>query len=47
MKKSDIVCIAETWFCDDIVEAECTIRGYSLAWPDPIPHRGKGSGTWP
>ena len=19
----------------------------SLAWPDPIPHRGKGSGTWP
>ena len=20
---------------------------YSLTWPDPIPHRGKGSGTWP
>ena len=19
----------------------------SLTWPDPIPHRGKGSGTWP
>ena len=19
----------------------------SLVWPDPIPHRGKGSGTWP
>jgi len=19
----------------------------SLAWPDPIPHRGKGSGIWP
>jgi len=21
--------------------------GSSLAWPDPIPHRGKGSGIWP
>ena len=20
---------------------------HSLAWPDPIPHRGKGSGIWP
>ena len=20
---------------------------FSLAWPDPIPHWGKGSGTWP
>ena len=19
----------------------------SLAWPDPIPHQGKGSRTWP
>ena len=23
-----------------------TVSG-SLAWPDPIPHRGKGSGIWP
>ena len=29
MEKPDIVCITETWFCDDIVEAECTIRGYT------------------
>ena len=24
-----------------------TIKLHSLLWPDPIQHRGKGSGTWP
>jgi len=38
-------------------ERECSDKGHiypdppttppSLAWPDPIPHRGKGSGPWP
>ena len=26
---------------------ESGMRLHSLVWPDPIPHRGKGSGTWP
>jgi len=25
----------------------CKMFPCSLAWPDPIPHRGKGSGIWP
>jgi len=29
MEKPDIVCITKTWFCDDIVGAECTVRGYT------------------
>ena len=29
--------------------ADCIPRTitHSLAWPDPIPHQGKGSATWP
>ena len=34
------LCVGET-------RHEAVCRGDSLAWPDPIPHRGKGSGIWP
>jgi len=48
---ADQVCICS---CDCGLSPSCSSgRGSlhmlctSLAWPDPIPHRGKGSGTWP
>ena len=28
IEKPDVVCITETWFCNDIAETECTIHGY-------------------
>jgi len=29
-----------------VVINELSMLQYSLAWPAPIPHRGKGSGIW-
>ena len=40
MEKPNVVCITKTWFCDDIVEAECTIHGYTSVRCDRNRHGG-------
>ena len=40
MEKPDVVCITETWFCNDITETECTIHGYRCVRCDRNRHGG-------
>ena len=40
MEKPDVVCITETWFCNDIAETECTIHGYRCVRCDRNRHGG-------
>ena len=40
MEKPDVVCITETWLCEDIIESECVIRGYKCIRYDRNRHGG-------
>ena len=40
MEKPDIVCLTETWLCEDITESECVIPGYKCIRYDRDRHGG-------
>ena len=40
LEKPDIVCITETWLCDDITMLECSIPGYHCVRCDRHRHGG-------
>ena len=40
LKNQDLLCIVETWLCEDINDSELLLPGYQLYRLDPNRHEG-------